>query len=60
MTTYSVHLPILVREAGPAGTVDDEREYAMTLRYDVIAASPDAAAHIIFERLSEVLRDPPA
>lgn len=57
MTTWNVHLPVLVREAGRAGEVSDEREHAMTLRFDVEARSAEEAAQDICRRLREVLDD---
>lgn len=57
MKTWSVHMPVLVREAGRAGEVEDEREHALTMRFDVKAESAEAAAQLICFRLREVLDD---
>ncbi len=57
MRTWSVHLPVLVREAGAAGEVLDEREHAMTLRLDVVAPTAEEAAELVCERIREVLDD---
>lgn len=54
---YSVHLPVLVREKGAPGEVLDEREHALTMRFDVKAESAEAAARLICDRMREVLDD---
>lgn len=57
MRTWSVHMPVLVREAGHAGEVLDEREHALTMRFDVKAIDAVGAAKLICDRLREVLDD---
>ncbi len=57
MKTWSVHMPVLVREAGHAGDVLDERELAMTLRFDVEAQTAEEAAKDLCDRIMEMLDD---
>ncbi len=57
MKTWSVHMPVLVREAGHAGNVLDEREHAMTLRFDVQADSAEDAAKDICDRIMGMRED---
>ncbi len=50
-------MPVLVREAGHAGDVLDERELAMTLRFDVEAQTAEEAAKDLCDRIMEMLDD---
>lgn len=56
MKTWSVNIPVLVREVGEHPERDD-REYAMAMPFKVRAETAKEAAQALRDRISDVARD---
>lgn len=57
MKAWSVNVPLLIREKGEHED-RDTREYATSIRFDIVAESADQAAAILWERLEPTCGDP--
>lgn len=57
MKTWSVHIPLLVKETEPAPG-EKPKELALSIHFDVQAETAHEAALIVWERLSPTCGDP--